>query len=167
MEQLSLEVNQNTDHSQRSSQQTRLQSYQAELRRLEEDYNKAKIKPNPLLDDSSSIDDFDIGVNEDQKRSLLDNSERLERTGNQLQEGYRIAIETEEIGTHVLSNLAGQREQIQRSRNRLRETQADLGRSSRVMNTMIMRSIRDKFVLYIIGVVFVLAVSLTIYFSIK
>jgi vesicle transport through interaction with t-SNAREs protein 1 len=98
---------------------------------------------------------------------LLDNSERLERTGNQLQEGYRIAIETEQIGTQVLSNLSSQREQIQRSRNRLRETQADLGRSSRVMNTMIMRSIRDKFVLYIIGVVFVLAVSLTIYFSIK
>lgn len=163
-----MEINQNADHSQRSSQQTRLNSYQAELRRLEEDYNKAKIKPNPLLiDDSSSIDDFDIGLGEDQKRRLLDNSERLERTGNQLQDGYRIAIETEEIGAQVLSNLSSQREQIQRSRNRLRETQADLGRSSRLMNTMIMRSIRDKFVLYIIGVVFVLAVSLTIYFSIK
>lgn len=167
MEQIGLEINQNTDHSQRTSQQTRLNSYQAELRRLEEDYNKAKIKPNSLFDDSSSIDDFDIGIGEDQKRKLLDNSERLERTGNQLQDGYRIAVETEEIGAQVLSNLSSQREQIQRSRNRLRETQADLGRSSRVMNTMIMRSIRDKFVLYIIGVVFVLAVSLTIYFSIK
>lgn len=120
-----------------------------------------------MLDDSSSIDDFDIGIGEDQKRRLLDNSEKLERTGNHLQEGYRIAIETEEIGTHVLNNLSSQREQIQRTRNRLRETQADLGRSSRVMNSMIMRNIRDKFVLYIIGVVFVLAVSLTIYFSIK
>jgi len=146
----------------------RLKSYQAELRRLEEDYNKSKIKPNPLLvDDSSSIDDFDIGVSEDQKRRLLDNSERLERTGNRLEEGYRIAVETEEIGTHVLQNLSTQRESIQRSRNRLRETNADLGRSSRLMNTMIMRSIRDKFVLYIIGVVFIVAVSLTIYFSIK
>lgn len=146
----------------------RLKSYQAELRRLEEDYNKSKIKPNPLLvDDSSSIDDFDIGVPEDQKRRLLDNSERLERTGNRLAEGYRIAVETEEIGTQVLQNLSTQRETIQRSRNRLRETNADLGRSSRLMNTMIMRSIRDKFVLYIIGVVFIVAVSLTIYFTIK
>lgn len=146
----------------------RLKSYQAELRRLEEDYNKSKIKPNPLLvDDSSSIDDFDIGASEDQKRRLLDNSERLERTGNRLEEGYRIAVETEEIGTQVLQNLSTQRESIQRSRNRLRETNADLGRSSRLMNTMIMRSIRDKFVLYIIGVVFIVAVSLTIYFSIK
>ncbi|CAG9798327.1 unnamed protein product [Chironomus riparius] len=168
LEQIGLEINQNTDHSQRTSQQMRLKSYQAELRRLEEDYNKSKIKPNPLLvDDSSSIDDFDIGIPEDQKRRLLDNSERLERTGNRLAEGYRIAIETEEIGTQVLQNLSTQRESIQRSRNRLRETNADLGRSSRLMNTMIMRSIRDKFVLYIIGVVFIVAVSLTIYFSIK
>lgn len=119
------------------------------------------------MDDSSSIDDFDIGMQEDQKRRLLDNSERLERTGNHIQEGYRIAVETEEIGTHVLQNLSQQRETIQRSRNRLRETNADLGRSSRLMNLMIMRSIRDKFVLYIIGVVFVIGVTLTIYFTIK
>lgn len=168
LEQMGLEINQNVDSSQRSSQQTRLKSYQAELRRLEEDYNKSKIKPNPLLvDDSSSIDDFDIGITEDQKRKLLDNSERLERTGNQLQEGYRIAIETEEIGTQVLQNLSNQRETIQRSRNRLRETNADLGRSSRLMNMMMMRGLRDKFALYIIGVVFVLAITLTIYLSIK
>lgn len=146
----------------------RLKSYQAELRRLEEDYNRSKIKPNPLLlDDSSSIDDFDIGASEDQKRKLLDNSEKLERTGNNLQEGFRICIETEEIGTQILNNLSGQRETIQRSRNRLKETNADLGRSSRLTNMMIMRSIRDKFALYIIGVVFVLAIVLTIYFSIK
>lgn len=168
MEQIGLEINQNADHSQRSSQQMRLKSYQAELRRLEEDYNKSKIKPNPLLvDDSSSIDDFDIGVSEDQKRRLLDNSEKLERTGNRLEDGYRIAVETEEIGTQVLQNLSQQRETIQRNRNRLRETNSDLGRSSRLMNMMIMRSIRDKFALYIIGGVFVLAVTLTIYFTVK
>lgn len=144
-----------------------MKCYQAELKRLEEEYNKSKIKPNPLLtalNDDSSLDDFDIGM--DQKRKLLDNSERLERTGNQLQEGYRIALETEEIGAHVLSNLSQQRETVQRSRNRIRETNADLGRSSRLMNNMIMRSIRDKFALYIVGVVFIVAVSLTIYFSI-
>jgi vesicle transport through interaction with t-SNAREs protein 1 len=65
---------------------------------LEEDYNKSKIKPNPLIiDDSSSIDDFEVGLGEDQKRRLLDNSERLERTGNRLEDGYRIAVETEEV----------------------------------------------------------------------
>lgn len=58
-------------------------------------------------------------MQEDQKQRLLDNSERLERTSKHLQEGYRIAVETEQIGAQVLSNLAQQRESIQKSRNRV------------------------------------------------
>lgn len=169
LEQIGLEINENSDPQVRSSQQTRLKSYQAELKRLEEEYNKSKIKPNPLLNslDDSSLDDFDMIMPEDQKRRLLDNSDRLERTGSHIQEGYRIAIETEEMGAQVLSNLSQQRESIKRTRNRLRETDSDLRSSSRLMNSMIMRAIRDKFVLYILGVAFGLAIALTIYFSIK
>lgn len=165
LEQIGLEISQNTDVAQRTSQGTRLKCYQAELKRLEDDYNKSKIRPNPTYDDSS-MDDFDMGMAEDQKRRLLDNSDRLERTGNQIQDAYRMTIETEAIGTQVLSNLSQQRETIQKSRNRLRETHADLGRSGRLMNIMSMRLIRDRFVLYIIAVVFVVAVILTIYLSI-
>ena len=79
----------------------------------------------------------------------------------------RLIVETEEIGSNVLNNLSQQRETIQRGRNRLRETNEELGRSGRLMNMMIMRSIRDKFSLYIIAVVFILAVILTIYFTVK
>lgn len=167
LEQIQIETNQNPDTSQRNSQQMRLKSYYAELKRLEGEYNKSKIKPNTLANslDDSSLDDFDVG--EDQKRRLLDNSERLERSGHELEGAYRTVIETEEIGTQILMNLSSQRESIQRSRNRLRETNADLGRSNRLMNVMILRSIRDKFVLYLIGVVFVLAAALAIYFSLK
>lgn len=115
--------------------------------------------------DDSSLDDFEIG--EDQKQRLLSNSERIERTSNSLDDAYRVAIETEEIGAHVLTNLHTQRETIQRNKQRMRETNADLGRSARIMNNMLMRSIRDKFVLYIVGVIFVVAVTLTLYFSLK
>lgn len=140
---------------------------QKELKRLEEEYNRTKLTASNLENslDDSSLDDFD--VTEDQKRRLLDNSERLERTGNSLDDAYRVALETEEIGATVLTNLSQQRETIHRSRNRMRETNADLSRSARIMNTMIMRSIRDKFVLYIVAVIFVLAVTLTLYFSFK
>lgn len=166
LEQIGLEINQNTDLTVRASQQTRLKSYQAELKRLEEEYNKSKIKPSQFFNDDSSLDDFDV-MPEDQKRRLLENSDRLERTGNQIQEGYRIAVETEEIGAQVLSNLSHQRDAIKRNRNRLREADADLRGSSRLMNTMIMRSIRDKFALYIIGIVAGVVICLTIYFTIK
>lgn len=168
LEQIGLEISQNYDAPEhvKSSQNTRLRSYKAELSRLEDEYNKTKSKTTVLnsLDDSS-LEDFDI--TEDQKRSLLDNSDRIERTGHTLDHAYRVVIETEEIGAHVLANLSSQRESIQRSRNRLRETNADLGRSARVMNSMIMRSLRDKFAIYIIGVLFFAGVTLTLYFTLK
>lgn len=165
LEQIGLEISQNPDVSQRYSQQMRLNCFQKELKRLEEEYNKSKVKPTTLDDDS--MEDFDIEIAEDQKRRLLDNSDRLERTGNQIQNAYRMTIESEEIGSQVLSNLSNQRETIQRGRSRLRDTNAELGRSGRLMNMMILRSIRDKFALYLIGAVFILAIILTIYFSVK
>lgn len=59
------------------------------------------------------------GANE-QHRKLLDNTERLERTGKTLTEGYRVVLETEQIGAAVLQDLSVQRETIQRSRGRVR-----------------------------------------------
>lgn len=60
----------------------------------------------------------DWGANE-QQRKLLDNTERLERTGKNLTEGYRVILETEQIGAAVLQDLSVQRETIQRSRGRV------------------------------------------------
>lgn len=141
----------------------RLKSFQAELTRLEIEYNRSKNTSISFEDLSS--DEFDI--NEDQKRKLLDNSERLERTGNELTNAYRLVIETEQIGTVITSNLAQQRESISRATYRLRETNADIGRSGRIVNMMYARIIRDKLLVYIIGLVFILAVILFIYFHVK
>lgn len=164
LDQIELEINQNTDKVQRSSQQNRMKSYAAELKRLEDTYNKSKIRPdNSLLDDEDDIGDLDA----DQRRRLLDTSDRIERTGKNLQDGYRIAIETQETANQVLQDLSNQRQSIQRSRNRLRDTNAELGRSSRVLGNMILRSIRDKVALYAIGLAFVIVILITIYFKAK
>ena len=89
LEQIGLEINQSPDVSQKSSQQTRLKSYYTELKRLENEYEKCKKNNNNLYLDDVLVDDYDVGMNEDQKRSLLDNSDRIEHTGNQIQEAYR------------------------------------------------------------------------------
>lgn len=62
-----------------------------------------------------------MSVKEEQRQRLLNNSERLERTGNQLLSGYRTVIETEEVGNQVLQDLAIQRETIQRARSRVKK----------------------------------------------
>lgn len=144
---------------------SKLNCYNAELKRLQNEFNMAKTNKNTVNAGFDDDDYDDISVSEDQKRRLLDNSERLERSGNHLTNAYRIAVETEEIGNGVLRDLENQRETLTRARGRLRDTDNELGRSSRLLNTMVMRYMRDKFVLVGIGAVFLLVICISIYFS--
>nr|CAD7258827.1 unnamed protein product [Timema shepardi] len=48
----------------------------------------------------------------------------------------------------------------------LRETDAELGRSSRLLSGMIMRSIQHRFVLFGVAVVFIIVIVLGIYFTV-
>lgn len=97
--------------------QTRIESFTAELTRLENEFKKNRDsyerKREELLGEGSTEDFYD------QKQRLIDNSEKLERGCKRLEVGYRVAIETEEIGNEILSDLNHQRETIQRSRNRV------------------------------------------------
>lgn len=171
LEQMGLEIR-DLNSQQRTTATNKHKCAQVELTRLQKEYNKAKEeqqkkKHQTILNMSSGdYDDYeDVSINNDQRQRLLENSETIERTGNRLQEGYRVVLETETLGAQVLSDLHHQRETIQNSRARLRETNAELGRASRTLNTMMLRALRQKFVLYIVGVGFVLAVVISLYFS--
>ncbi|XP_058446690.1 vesicle transport through interaction with t-SNAREs homolog 1A [Malaya genurostris] len=168
LEQIGLEIR-DIPQASRAGYTSRLNCYQAELRRLQQEFNNSKsIRSKSANGYDSSVDEFDeIGIQEDQKRRLLDNSERLERTGNHLKEGYRVILETEQIGAQVLQDLSEQRETIQRARGRLRETDAELGRSTRILNSMIFRSLREKIVLISVAVAIFLVLVLSIYFSVS
>ncbi|XP_058818850.1 vesicle transport through interaction with t-SNAREs homolog 1A [Topomyia yanbarensis] len=166
LEQIGLEIR-DIPQASRAGYTSRLNCYLAELKRLQQEFTNAKsVRQKTANGYDSSVDEFDeIGIQEDQKRRLLDNSERLERTGNYLKDGYRVILETEQIGAQVLQDLSDQRETIQRARGRLRETDAELGRSSRLLNSMILRSLREKIVLISVAVAIFLVLFLSIYFS--
>lgn len=115
---MDLEVRE-VESSKKQRCKTKLDCYRAELKRLTLEYIKARaVKQEALYD---SAEDIDVRISIDQKQCLLDNSETLERAGRKLNDGYRVIVETEEIGNQVLKNLAEQRETIQRSRNRVRK----------------------------------------------
>lgn len=58
-------------------------------------------------------------VTTEQKQRLLYTSERLNRSGIELDNTYRIAVETEEIGSQILTDLNRQRETMHNSFNRV------------------------------------------------
>lgn len=106
-------------------------------------------------------------MSEDQSVQLLSNTETLERSTRKLQESYQICVETEQIGNEVLGNLETQRDTINRARDRLRETEEDIGQSSKVLSAMIRRVIQNRALLMIVLAFLLIFVGLTIYFSFR
>ncbi|KAI8439128.1 hypothetical protein MSG28_012986 [Choristoneura fumiferana] len=140
---------------------SRVAAYRAELQRVRDEYRSIASSAGVYTD---AEDNFEDWTSNDQRQKLLDNTERLERTGKSLTEGYRVVLETEQIGAAVLQDLSLQRETIQRSRGRLRETDEQLNRSSRLMNSMIMRSLQDRFVLVMVFLVLGVLLCIGLYF---
>lgn len=108
------------DTNTKASLTSRLNCYHAELKRLKQEFQNAKSETHVNLYDSSDFDELTTsGMSGDQQRRLLDNSERIERTGNRLTDGYRTILETERLGASVLQDLSSQREGIRKTRSRV------------------------------------------------
>lgn len=105
--------------TQRKWCRSKLDCYRAELKRLMAEFAKNKSVQS-VGNGYDSVDEYsDVHLSEAQKQRLLDNSERIERTGKKLEDGYRIILETQDIGNHVMEDLDHQRETIQKSRSRV------------------------------------------------
>ncbi|KAM8876740.1 vesicle transport through interaction with t-SNAREs homolog 1A isoform X4 [Synchiropus splendidus] len=138
MEQMDLEVREIPIQS-RAMYNSRLKSYKQEVEKLEKDF----------------------------RAHLLDNTEKLERSSRRLEAGYQIAVETEQVGQEILANLHTDREKIQRARERLRETDANLGKSSRILTGMLRRIIQNRVLVFILGAIILLTIILAIYFNLR
>ncbi|XP_054605732.1 vesicle transport through interaction with t-SNAREs homolog 1A isoform X4 [Nothobranchius furzeri] len=138
LEQMDLEVREIPAQS-RAMYNSRLKSYKQEVEKLEKDF----------------------------RAHLLDNTEKLERSSRRLEAGYQIAVETEQVGQEILSNLHTDREKIQRARERLRETDANLGKSSRILTGMLRRIIQNRILVFVLGAVILLTVILAIYLNLR
>lgn len=108
LEQMGLEIR-DLNPAQRTTATSKLNCAQVELKRLQSEYSKAKnnVKQKNTLDYQIAIGDYDddyedTTISNDQRQRLLENSETIERTGNRLEEGYRVVIETETIGAQIL-----------------------------------------------------------------
>lgn len=164
LEQMDLEVKAMVPTS-RQKYQIRLKSYVAELSLLDKEL-RARITPR---DESLMREELFEGdyVQDDQKQRLLDNTERMERSSRQLEGGYRLAIEAEQMGAQILTDLSSQRETVKKAKSRVQETNYDLSRSSRIVNGMIRGLKQQKLVLFGVGAVILLTLILAIYFTLR
>jgi len=166
LEQMELEIREVPANS-RQKYQTRLRSYKTELTNLEKELRRARIAFSDEVHTREELLGEDSISSEDQRARLLDNTDRIERQGKRLEQGYKTVLETERIGADVLSDLHSQRETIQRSRQRLRETNENLGKSSRTLSGMMRRIVQNRILLVVLAITMVFVIGVAIYFATK
>ncbi|KAN0062392.1 t-SNARE VTI1 [Thecaphora frezii] len=117
---------------------------------------------NVALEESGGGDLESQGSREQRER-LLQGTATLEDGTRRLEESHRLALETEDLGADILRDLRGQREQIEHSRDTLRQADANIDRSSKTLSKMIRRAKQQKLVTIGIVVVLVLLILLILY----
>ncbi|XP_068194607.1 vesicle transport through interaction with t-SNAREs homolog 1B [Antennarius striatus] len=85
-----------------------------------------------------------------QRALLLQGTEALSSASQSIERSQRIAIETEQIGTEIIDELGEQREQLDRTRNRLVNTGENLSRSRKILRSMSRRLMTNKLLLSVI-----------------
>ncbi|XP_034049153.1 vesicle transport through interaction with t-SNAREs homolog 1A isoform X1 [Thalassophryne amazonica] len=171
VEQMDLEVREIPIQS-RAMYNSRLKSYKQEMEKLEKDFKRSRIAysdevRNELLGDDAGSSENQLIKLREERAHLLDNTERLERSTRRLEAGYQIAVETEQVGQEILSNLNTDREKIQRARERLRETDSNLGKSSRILTGMLRRIIQNRVLVFVLGAIILVTIILAMYFSLR
>jgi len=156
----------------REKVKTRVTSYQAELKRQQEQVASSKTEAGERSDRLELLsrpghhhgggggEEFQGGEN---SLLLAETEEILSEAGRQLHDGRRLLEETQEVGAGVLGDLHNQRETIQRSRSRLKDLEGGLGESSSILGKMMWRAQQNKLVLAAVGVVVLLVASYTVY----
>jgi len=166
LEQMDLEVH-NLSSSEKPRYKGRVKSYQQDLANLEKDFRKSRIALGSKAREQlvgEEGEGYDSAVEESRQR-LLDNAERLERSGKKLDVGYKVCVETEEIGGRILEDLSSQRETITRARDRIHDMDSNLGKSSRVLSSISKRLLQNRLVLFFVGLVLFITVVLLIYYA--
>jgi len=156
----------------REKVKTRVTSYQAELKRQQEQVASSKTEAGERSDRLELLsrpghhhgggggEEFQGGEN---SLLLAETEEILSEAGRQLHDGRRLLEETQEVGAGVLGDLHNQRETIQRSRSRLKDLEGGLGESSSILGKMMWRAQQNKLVLAAVGVIVLLVASYTVY----
>lgn len=166
IEQMELEVRE-VSGEEKSKLGHRLKAYNNEMQRFEQDLKKARVAFSDQEGRNELLGGEDSHSSEDQRARLLDNTERVERSGRQLEEGYKMCVETEQIGVDIMNNLHRDREVIERARERTRGTDKTLSKSSRILTGMMRRIIQNRIIMAVICLAILGVIGLIIYYAVK
>ncbi|BFZ06934.1 hypothetical protein BsWGS_09973 [Bradybaena similaris] len=84
------------------------------------------------------------------RAKLLQGHQSLQRASDSIARSHQIAAETDQIGVEIIDELGEQRETLLRTKGRLEETDANLGKSRLILKGMAKRMMTNKLILCVI-----------------
>jgi vesicle transport through interaction with t-SNAREs protein 1 len=118
-----------------------------------------------MLENRSATFTQNRGIDDALQTTVRQGTAVLERTSQSLYRTTQVALESEEIGTGVIQELSQQREVLVRTRERLTDTDAELGRSRRILKSMSRVAMTNKLVLIVIILLEVCILAGLIYYK--
>ncbi|XP_028994706.1 vesicle transport through interaction with t-SNAREs homolog 1B [Betta splendens] len=139
----------------RNAMSTKLRLYRRDLGKLQRDMKNAIPSPGSSFQPGDhhgiySTQNQQSTHVQSQRALLLQGTESLNNASQSIERSQRIAAETEHIGTDIISELGEQREQLDRTRNRLVNTGENLSRSRKILRAMSRRLMTNKLLLAVI-----------------
>ncbi|TKS87110.1 Vesicle transport through interaction with t-SNAREs -like protein 1B [Collichthys lucidus] len=144
--------------SHRNAMSTKLRMYRRDLGKLEREMKNSA--PGSGSSSSHPVEGSHHGIYssqnqhsthlQSQRALLLQGTESLNNASQSIERSQRIANETEQIGTDIIEELGEQREQLDRTRNRLVNTGENLSRSRKILRAMARRVVTNKLLLGVI-----------------
>lgn len=108
-----------------------------------------------------------LGKSLEDRHRVAGATDELQRGQKQLEDAKRLALETEDIGLDVMSDLRQQREVILRSRQNMGVVDTELGSAGRILKSMGQRAMANKMLVYVVVAVMLIALIVFLYFFLK
>lgn len=148
---------------QRKDKEPRLRMFREELAERRKALSAAKSSANrqSLLGEGE-----DLGPKSRRDRErLLDVDDSLRRSSSKLDEAHRQALETEQIGVDVMSDLRSQRDVIRHTQQSVSEIGDHVARAKHTLGVMGRRAMANRVLMYVAVGSLALMVILAIYFG--
>ncbi|ELK33183.1 Vesicle transport through interaction with t-SNAREs like protein 1B [Myotis davidii] len=85
-----------------------------------------------------------------QRVLLLQGTDSLNRAAQRIERSHRIATETDQIGSEIVQELGQQRDQLERTKNRLVNTNENLSKSRKILRSMSRKVTTSKLLLCVV-----------------
>ena len=146
---------------------TKVRQYRATLSQLQAQLRKLDAKEREdLLATADSLTPSEPQAASEILRQEAEHGQRLlDQAGRSIARSTAVALESEQVGSEIVTDLGTQRETLVRARARLQETDAELGRSRRAVRRLYFGLVKNKAALILVIVVEVLILAGLVYYK--